>query len=161
MDNRLDFFNVLNNYVNTLTDNDSLIVISNNTKTGDSIMCSYGDWEKISILFSEGYTKTEDYNIDTFLTIKELIINTSYNICLQNIDIRNKILNGLIECPILYSNKNGEILCPYCGCIHKHGIKGGDGHRLTHCEDKNNNKECTYNGKKYLRKDGYYIFFNK
>lgn len=41
-------------------------------------------------------------------------------------------VNGVIY-PVLNADKKGYINCPFCGQKHKHGKAGGDGHRVTDC----------------------------
>lgn len=42
------------------------------------------------------------------------------------------IENGVVY-PILKADKKGSVTCPFCLQKHKHGIGGGDGHRVADC----------------------------
>jgi hypothetical protein len=96
MDNRLDFFNTLNKYLETLTDDDALMFIHHNKKDGDALMSLVGDWELLSILFSvNGYTNLPDDESHSYYEVKKMILNTAYNICLADEEAKNRFINNL------------------------------------------------------------------
>ena len=58
---------------------------------------------------------------------------------------------------VLKADKNGFVRCPFCKEKHKHGIAGGNGHRVPDCTS-----SIIYNpveGKHY-RRNGYYVEFS-
>lgn len=59
----------------------------------------------------------------------------------------------------LTANKNGEIKCPFCWEIHKHGIRGKSGHRLAHCRKGFIQNPVFLDGKWHFKKDGYFVKF--
>ena len=96
IDNRLDFFIFLKEYAETLTDDDALLVLSHNKKDGDCFTSLMGDWEILSALFSsEGYVNFEEGNREQFENIKSMILNTAFNIMVNDEKIRNEFLKGL------------------------------------------------------------------
>lgn len=96
MDLRLDFYNELNKYSDGLTDDDALLVLSHNKKDGDCITLLAGDWEILSSLFSiNGYVNLNEGNEDQFIKIKEMILNTAYNICMTDDKYKEKFVKGL------------------------------------------------------------------
>lgn len=63
----------------------------------------------------------------------------------------------------VYANDKGVIDCPFCLHEHTHGIKGGDGHRLVHCDPNRLFYFTPFdeNGKVHNRKEGYIVIFPK
>lgn len=97
MDNRLDFFNTLNEYVETLDEkDDALILLSYNKTQGDSICLIGGDWNVLSELISsidvEGLVNGDK---EPLIEMRKCIVNMCYNICNQNEEIREKLIKGL------------------------------------------------------------------
>ena len=81
MDNRLDFFNSLKHHIETLTEDDAVLVLTNNVKNGDCITTLCGNWEYLSSLFSiDGYVNLTEENRSGFDSIRNLILNTAINI---------------------------------------------------------------------------------
>jgi hypothetical protein len=96
MDNRLDFFNTINNYSETLTEDDAFLFISHNKKQGDAFFGLSGDWELISILFSvNGYTNVTDAQRENFENVKKTILNTALNICSTDLATKQLFINAL------------------------------------------------------------------
>jgi hypothetical protein len=163
MDNRLDFVNNTTRHLETLTEDDTLLVISHNKKQGDLFFSLFGDWENISIIMSnkEAVNHSEDSK-KQFEEIKKLILNTALNICEKDTKTLNTMLKGLNELKenegklIVTADKNGYVDCPFCKEKHKHGKGGGNGNRVPNCTTLLNYNPV--NGKHY-KKDGYYILF--
>jgi len=89
MNNRLDFFNAINKHCETLTDDDALLFLSHNKKQGDAFFCLVGDWELLSILFSvKGYPNVPEDAKNDFEDVKKMILNTAFNICHTDLEIR-------------------------------------------------------------------------
>jgi hypothetical protein len=100
MDNRLDFFNSLNNYSATLTEDDAVLVLSHNKKDGDCVSVLLGDWEILSMLLStEDYVNFKDGNKEQFENIKKCILNSAFNICMNNKETKDKFIKGLSNPP--------------------------------------------------------------
>jgi hypothetical protein len=100
MDNRLDFFNSLSKYSDTLTDDDAVLVLSHNKKDGDCVSVLLGDWEILSMLLSiDGYVNFKDGNKDQFDNIKKCILNSAFNICMGDKKIKDKFIKGLSNPP--------------------------------------------------------------
>jgi hypothetical protein len=96
MDLRLDFFNSLNQYTKELTEDDALLVLSHNKRDGDCITLLSGDWQILSSLFSiKGYVNLTEGNQEQFNNIKNMILNTAFNICASDIECRDKLSNAL------------------------------------------------------------------
>jgi hypothetical protein len=96
MDNRLAFFSYVKEYAETLTDDDALLILSHNKKQGDCFTSLVGDWEILSVLFSQkGYINYEEGNTEQFENIKKMILNTAYNICMTDEEKRIKFIEGL------------------------------------------------------------------
>jgi len=103
MDNRLDFFNTVGRHLETLTDDDSLLIISTNRKQGDLFFSLVGRWEDLSLILSDKEVvnhreKTEEQ----FKDIQKLILNTALNICDKDPVKLNKMLDGLINLKNIY-----------------------------------------------------------
>lgn len=84
-------------YTNTLnSEDDSLMVIANNNKTGELIMGSFGKWEDISLILSnkDVVNHTEE-SITTYAEIKSLVLNTALNICNEDKNIRTMFKKGI------------------------------------------------------------------
>lgn len=162
MDNRLDFFNYLNNYKSKLTSDDALLVLSHNKKDGDCITFLSGDWEILSSLFSiEGYVNFNEGNKEQFENIKNAILNTAFNICMTNSKIKSEFLKQLSKTNklIVKADKNGYVNCPFCGKKHKHGKFGGNGHRIPDCNSPLINNPIFSSDGWHFKKDGYYVEF--
>lgn len=96
MNNRLDFFNTVQEFSETLTDDDALLVISHNKTVGDAIVTLTGDWKIISALFStEGYVKKTNNYKGTFDSIRQMILNVAYNICLNDEEFEKGFIEAL------------------------------------------------------------------
>ena len=91
MDNRLDFLNYLNEYTETLTEDDSLFLVSFNKKQGDSFLVNKG-WEAISALLSIKEVTDES---DAFLEARAVVLNIAINICLEDSEIKKQVLSAL------------------------------------------------------------------
>ena len=63
----------------------------------------------------------------------------------------------------VYANHKGIIDCPFCNQKHQHGIGGGDGHRLVHCDAKRLFYFTPFDedNKVHSRKEGYIVKFPK
>ena len=59
----------------------------------------------------------------------------------------------------IWTDADGYIKCPFCNKIHKHGIKGGHGHRLAHCGQRD--LKIKFKGITFNNNDGYFIVFTK
>lgn len=58
------------------------------------------------------------------------------------------------------ANTFGFIHCPYCGCMHWHDVRIGNGMRLAYCMNKINTRlVAAKGGNVYNYKDGYYVVF--
>ena len=163
MDNRLDFVNTTSKHLETLTEDDTLLVISHNKKQGDLFFSLFGDWENISIIMSnKDAVNHQENSKEQFEEIKELILNTAVNICEQDSQVLFTMLKGLKELKekeeklIVLADKRGFVDCPFCGQKHKHGKGGGDGNREPECVTPEILNPV--NGKHY-KKDGYYVVF--
>lgn len=96
MNNRLDFYNALGDHLETLGDDDTLLVISHNRKDYDLFYSFFGSWEDISLIFSNKYAVNHKGESKIQLEqIKEVILNTAYNICNEDEKVRDKLLKGL------------------------------------------------------------------
>ena len=65
----------------------------------------------------------------------------------------------------VYANDKGVIHCPFCDEKHTHGIKGGDGHRLAHCNIDSKNKYYHWaideDNEIHTQEEGYIVKFPK
>ena len=96
MNNRLDFFNAVNNHAETLTDDDALLILSHNKKDGDVLVCFLGDWELLSMLFSvENLVNVPEEKQSGYEDAKAFILNTAYNICMTDELIKEQFKNSL------------------------------------------------------------------
>lgn len=93
MDNRLDFINFLRDYSETMTEDDSLFLISFNKKQGDSFAVNY-NWEYISGLLSVGEVAEES---EAMQDARSVILNVTANICYQDKEIRDTLLEALMD----------------------------------------------------------------
>jgi hypothetical protein len=59
---------------------------------------------------------------------------------------------------LLHASNYGNVKCPFCNKNHKHGIAGGNGHRIAHCSNVVNNP-VIYDGKEHWQQAGYCIYF--
>lgn len=127
MDLRLDFFNALNTYTETLTDDDALLVLSHNKKDGDCVTLLAGDWEILSSLFStKGYVNFENGNKEQFENIKKMILNTAFNICATDDDVRNKFMQEIVNFE--------HSLCKCNECNHQWNAFDSDHFTFSCCE---------------------------
>lgn len=96
MDNRLDFVNYVSTHLDSLEEDDTLLVISHNKKQGDLFYTFFGEWESISLIMSNknavNHTEKSEEN---FEEIKNLILNTAVNICKKDNEIKDKFINIL------------------------------------------------------------------
>jgi hypothetical protein len=76
------------------------------------------------------------------------------------IEFKSKMVEG-INYPILKADKNGRVKCPFCFEEHKHGIGGGDGHRVADCTTLLINNPRFTNGLWCDKSNGYYVEFPK
>jgi hypothetical protein len=96
MNNRLDFIKKLNKHCETLTEDDALLFLSHNKKQGDAVFSLVGDWEFLSILFSvKGYANIPEHLKKEFEDVKKMILNTAFNICHTDLEIREKFTKRL------------------------------------------------------------------
>lgn len=98
MDNRLDFYQVLKEHLNTLTDDDSILVLAYNKKQGDFLISCDGDLEDISkVLCFPEENKDDFFGKDRNKAdeVTKQILNFAYNICNNNKYYRDKMINGL------------------------------------------------------------------
>ena len=106
MDNRLDFSNITREYLQTLSEDDTLLVIGYNKKEGDLFFTLAGDWEDISFIMSDknvvNHIEDSKNDLDQ---IRKLILNTALNICDKDPIVLNKLLGGLNK----LKNKQHEI----------------------------------------------------
>ena len=159
MDNRLDFFNALKKHVETLSEDDALLVLTNNIKQGDCTTSLYGNWEFLSSLFSiDGYVNLTEENRESYDNIRKMILNTTINIINTDEKVKDTFRNFLNAEKIMtiYADSEGGVYCPYCEKAHQHGYKGGNGHRKPDCI-KVLHKEV--NG--FKQTDGYRVVFSK
>jgi hypothetical protein len=163
MDNRLDFVNTTSKHLETLTEDDTLLVISHNKQQGDLFFSLFGDWENISIIMSnKDAVNHQENSKEQFEEIKKLILNTAVNICEKNPKTLNTMLKGLQGLKenedklITIADKNGYVDCPFCKEKHKHGKGGGNGNRVPDCVT-----PLIYNPVNgiHYKKDGYYVVF--
>ena len=122
MDNRLDFANSTNNHLETLTEDDTLLVITHNKKEGDLFFSLFGDWENISMIMSNKEAVNHSGESEKqFNDIKKLILNTALNICEQDSQKLGVMLDGLQELKdsqkvlTVIADKKGNVDCPFCG----------------------------------------------
>ena len=95
-DSKLDFFNELNRFSNTLTEDDSLLVVSYNEKDGGLILNLAGDPELISLIISNNEAVKEDQGSKEVLEdIQKIILNASYSILMNNKKYKKKFIKGL------------------------------------------------------------------
>ena len=163
MDNRLDFVNSTSEHLETLTEDDTLLVISHNKKQGDLFFTLFGDWENISIIMSnKDAVNHKENSKEQFENIKKLMLNTVVNICEQDPKTLNTMLKGLQELKeneeklIVIADENGYVDCPFCKEKHKHGKGGGNGNRVPDCTTL---LICDPVNGKHYKKDGYYVMF--
>ena len=62
--------------------------------------------------------------------------------------------NGQIVLKV-FANERGEIICPFCDNIHKHGQISG--HRIAHCEAKYKDTYADVDGRRFYQNEGYYF----
>tara|TARA_R110000851_G_C12955969_1_gene553793 strand:- start:448 stop:942 length:495 start_codon:yes stop_codon:yes gene_type:complete len=163
MDNRLDFANSTNNHLETLTEDDTLLVITHNKKEGDLFFSLFGDWENISMIMSNKEAVNHSSESEKqFNDIKKLILNTALNICEQDSHKLGVMLEGLQELRdsqkalTVIADKKGYVDCPFCGEKHKHGKGGGNGNRVPDCTAALINSPLKGG---HHKKDGYYVVF--
>ncbi len=98
MDNRLDFFNTLNEHAKTLTEDDAILVLAHNTKDGDCITMLNGNWEILSALLTiDGYVNFENGDDKMFNEIKKGIVQIAFNICMKNEEYKKLMLKKLMQ----------------------------------------------------------------
>ena len=96
MDNRLDFVNYTTKHLETLTEDDTLFVISHNREEGDLFFSLFGDWEDISLIMSnKDVINHSGESKQDFQEIKVLMLNTAINICDQDTKMLNVLLKEL------------------------------------------------------------------
>tara|TARA_R110000782_G_scaffold185603_1_gene275724 strand:- start:343 stop:663 length:321 start_codon:yes stop_codon:yes gene_type:complete len=96
MDNRLDFSNTTREYLKTLTEDDTLLVMGYNKKEGDLFFTLFGDWEDISLIMSDkDFVNHQEDSKDDLNQIRKLILNTTLNICHKDSIVLNTLLKGL------------------------------------------------------------------
>ena len=59
----------------------------------------------------------------------------------------------------LKADKNGFVNCPFCLKKHKHGTKGGNGHRIPDCNELLMINPVFSNGKWHFKENGYFVEF--
>jgi hypothetical protein len=95
MDYRLDLINDLNKHIEKCGENDSLLALSHNSKTGGLICVLNGDWKDLSSLFSiKGYVNTND-DKGSFKDIRSFILNSTINMCNNDKDLKNDFIKKL------------------------------------------------------------------
>ena len=95
-DSKLDFFNELNRFSDTLTEDDSLMVVSYNEKDGGLILNLAGDPEMLSLIISNNEAVKEDQGSKEVLEdIQKIILNASYSILMNNKKYKKKFIKGL------------------------------------------------------------------
>jgi hypothetical protein len=96
MDYRLDMFNSVKEYLSNIDENDAILVLMHNKKDGDCFTALGGDWEILSSLFSaEGYVNYDKGNNTQYESIRKAILNTAYNICMTDDNIKKMFIDGL------------------------------------------------------------------
>jgi len=94
-DYRLDLMNDLNTHIDKCGENDSLLVLSHNSKSGGLICVLNGDWQDLSSLFSlNGYVNTNE-DKGTFKEIRSFILNATINMCNNDLELKNDFINKL------------------------------------------------------------------
>lgn len=93
MDNRLDLINYLKDYSETMTEDDSLFLVSFNRRQGDSFVMNY-NWEYISGLLSVGEISEES---EAMQDARSVVLNVTANICHQDKEIRDTLLEALMD----------------------------------------------------------------
>jgi hypothetical protein len=69
------------------------------------------------------------------------------------------IVKDGVNYPLVVSDINGKIKCPFCQETHKHGKE--EGHRIPHCESPVINNPIFHKDGWCKKENGYYIKFNK
>ena len=95
-DKHLDFFNSLNEYVESLDyDKDSLLVLQHNKDNKASLNAFFGDPDPlISIMSKDGTLNVPEEGKHSIEQIKNVFLNTSFNIINEDLEIRNKFFKG-------------------------------------------------------------------
>jgi hypothetical protein len=98
MDNRLDFYNNVENFIETLTDETACLVLCHTPTEGDFILAFHGNWEYLSSPFSTmDYVKLNEDNKERYEMTKNFILNTAFNICNSNNEIKESFIKSLQE----------------------------------------------------------------
>lgn len=98
MDNKLDFYNDIKRYAETLTDEDALLVLSYNKKDTDCINVLVGDWKILTGLFvpiKEKDLDLKDGSAVNMNNIKSSIMNIAFNVCVNDKESKKKFLKAL------------------------------------------------------------------
>ena len=95
MNNRLDFYNEANKYLETLSEDDYFMMVGHNKKDGDLMLTAFGDWEQFSTIFSNKEVLTQQDGLEGYDNIKSTLLNTVFNICAQDVETKNTFINSL------------------------------------------------------------------
>jgi hypothetical protein len=98
MDNRLDFVNSVKDHLETLTEDDTLLMISVNKEQGDLFFTLFGDWQEIShVMSNKDIVNHDETSGEDFEQIVNLILNTAVNICKNDPEKLNNMLSHFQE----------------------------------------------------------------
>ena len=93
MDNRLDFYNYMSEYVNTLDeDEDSVLLMTYNKKAKDYFYCLCGDTDVFSYP-----VRTEEGEEAVMTDCQKTMVNIVYNMCLDNAKLRLMFEENVME----------------------------------------------------------------
>jgi len=93
MDNRLDFYNYMSEYVNTLDeDEDSVLLMTYNNKAKDYFYCLHGDTDVFSYPII-----TEEGEEAVMTDCQKAMVNIVYNMCLDDAKLRLMFEENVME----------------------------------------------------------------
>jgi hypothetical protein len=112
MDNRLDFFNCLKAHGETLSVDDSLLVLSYNNINHDCITMYYGSEDVLIALLQNEESDIVDESTKQQLTnIRKTILNAAIAICCSNQSLGQEFIIKLSDSlGVVISDEIGELL---------------------------------------------------
>ena len=95
IDHRLDLYNSLGEFTKKITEDDAIVIVSYNSKSGDTILGIGGDVDSlIGILCSEAEPKNQ-YDLESYNNVRKWVLSTAINIVLQDEKMYNIFMNAL------------------------------------------------------------------
>lgn len=91
IDHRLDLYNSLDEFLGKVTEKDSLIIISSNTESGDTIVSGYGDM----MTLVSAFLAYPDKNKLEYIQMKDFILNLAINILDEDKNQKDMFFNEL------------------------------------------------------------------